>query len=182
MPSRYFLVFPIILLSFDQPRLAKVKVVPGMTVSIPRDWRPMDDLDFSERYPSVRAPLAAYTNDERTVDFSINISATRWRPGDEELAKQFFKASLRNMFDRLEIFREGVREVRGKKYVFFEFESRVNGTRENEALRSPVLKYSFIQYQISPDRTLVFTFNCPARLRDDWQHVADLMMRSVKMK
>ena len=182
MPGRFFFLFAILWLAFDQPKLVKTKVAEGMTVMIPREWRPMDDLDFSQRYPSVRAPLAAFTNQDRTVDFSINISATQWRPGDEEVAQQFFKASLRNMFDRVEILSEGVAVIKGRKYIFFEFESRIHGSREDEALRSPILKYSYIQYLVTPGRTLVFSFNSPVRERDTWQGVAHTMMKSIRIK
>ena len=182
MPGRFFFLCAIFLMAFDQPRLVKTKVADGMTVMIPKEWRPMDDLDFSQRYPSVRAPLAAFTNQDRTVDFSINISATQWRRGDEAVAQQFFKASLRNMFDRVEMLHEGVEEIKGRKYIFFEFESRINGSREDEAIRSPILKYSYVQYLITPGRTLVFSFNSPVRERETWQDIAQTMMKSIRIK
>src|SRR5215203_640912 len=98
-----FLLFSLILASFDQPKLIKTKVSNDITVSIPENWRPMDGLDFTERYPSVRAPLAAFTNEERFADFSINISATRWPDEDVEIAQKFFKASFSNLFDKVEM-------------------------------------------------------------------------------
>ena len=92
----------------DRPKLVKVKVNDSITVSIPREWNAMDALDFTQRYPSVRAPLAAYTNLDRTIDFSINISATQWPDTDLELAQKFFKASVLSMFDRVEMIGTGV--------------------------------------------------------------------------
>src|SRR5690349_17323793 len=98
MPHNFFVLVALLFISADQPKLVKVKVRGDITVSVPKDWRPMDGLDFTERYPSVRAPLAAYTNDERTTDFSVNVSATRWPDANLEMASKFFKASLTNMF------------------------------------------------------------------------------------
>ena len=138
MPGRYLWLVLVVITGFDQPKLVKTKVADGITVSIPEGWRPMDGMDFNERYRSVRAPVAAYTNEERVTDFSVNISATQWPDAKLELAQQFFKASLRNMFDRMEIISEGIHEVKGKKYIFFEFESRVNGTQAQQGLREPV--------------------------------------------
>ena len=154
----------------------------GITMSVPADWRPMDNLDFTERYPSVRAPLAAYTDSEREADISVNISATQWPDADVVLAKSFFKASLLNMFDKVEIINEGVKTIRKKKYIYFEFTSRVNGNRRNESLREPVLKYCYIQYLIEPGRTLVFTFNCPKRMQQTWQPVAQKMMDTMRVR
>src|SRR6478609_7258684 len=100
MKKGLFILLAIILTSFTAPpRLVKTKIADGIVVLIPREFRPMDDLDFSQRYPSVRKPIAAYTNEAREVDFSVNISATQWSESDVEIAKQFFKAGVLNMFD-----------------------------------------------------------------------------------
>jgi hypothetical protein len=142
----------------------------------------MDGLDFTERYPSVRAPLAAYTNEERSADFSINISATRWPDADLELAEKFFKASLMNMVDRVQMIQEGIREISGKKFIYFEFESRINGSKEQLGNADPVLRYSYIQYLIEPRRTLVFSFNCARPERPAWEESADAIMKSLRIK
>lgn len=182
MPHKFFLFTAFALLSFDQPKLVKVKVSDDITVSIPKDWRPMDGLDFTERYPSVRAPLAAYTNEDRNVDFSVNISATRWPDANLEIASKFFKSSLTNMFDRVTMIDEGIREVNGESFIFFEFESRVNGNKNQLGNGDPVLKYSYIQYLVQPQRTLVFAFNCDRRERQSWDRFARAMMNSIKVK
>jgi hypothetical protein len=182
MPAKFFLLIPLFFLSYDQTKLVKVKVTDDITVSIPKDWKPMDGLDFTERYPSIRAPLAAFTNEERSVDFSVNISATRWPDGNTEIASKFFKASLRNMFDRVEMIKEGVREVNGKSFIFFEFESRINGNKNQLGNADPVLKYTYQQYLIQPQRTLVFSFNCARRDRQAWEKAADAMMKNIKIK
>ena len=166
----------------DKPKLVKTKVNDNLTVLIPNDWIPMDAMDFTQRFPSVRAPLAAYTNIERDVDFSINISATQWPDANLEISKKFFKASLMNMFDRVDIIDEGIHEVSKKKVIFFEFESRMEGNRRSQELKDPVLKYTYIQYLVEPNRTLVFSFNCPRRLRNDWQETAHEMMKGIKLK
>lgn len=169
-------------LAADKPKLMKMKVNDQITVSIPRDWHAMDAMDFTQRYPSVRAPLAAYTDADRQVDFSINISATQWPDTNHEIAKQFFKASLKNMFDQVTMLQEGVREVNKKKFIYFEFESRMNGNQRQEGQRDPVGKYTYIQYYLERGRTLVFSFNCPRRMKDDWRETADDMMQRIKIK
>lgn len=171
-----------IFVSADRPKLVKTKVSDGLTISIPQGWRPMDGLDFTERYPSVRAPLAAYTNDERLVDFSVNVSATQWPDTDLELAQKFFKASITNSFDRVTMIDEGIHEINKKRFIFFEFESRVNGNKQREGYGDPITKYTYIQYLIEPGKALVFSFNCPGRVKAEWQETARLMMKAVKVK
>ena len=174
------MMFP--LLAAEPVKLIKTKVNDRITVSVPEGWRPMDALDFTQRYPSVRAPLAAFTDIDRLVDFSVNISATQWPDRDLPMAQKFFKASLTNMFDRVEMIEEGVHTVNKKELIFFEFQSRVNGNRQQEGFTDPVLKYTYIQYYLQADRTFVFSFNCPRRMKDQWQETAREMMNSIKIK
>ena len=177
-------LFPLVLffIAADKVKLTKVKVNDAITVSVPKDWLPMQEEDIIQRYPSVRAPLLAYTNQERVADFSVNISATQWPDDDIELAKKFFKAGLVNVFDRVDMIQEGVREIRGKKLIFFEFESRINGNRQQEGQKDPVVRYTYIQYFIEPGKAIVFSFSCPHRDRELWQETAREMMNDVRIK
>jgi hypothetical protein len=172
----------LVCIAADQPKLIKTKINDQITVSIPKGWRPMDDMDFTQRYPSVRAPLAAYTSEDRLVDFSINISATQWPDADLEMVKSFFKASLMNMFDRVDMISEGVREINGRKFVVFEFETRINGDRQAEGFRDPILKYAHIAYLVEPGKTLVFSFQCPKRMKEEWQKTGQAMIKAIKVK
>lgn len=168
--------------SFTNAKLVKTKVTDDITVSLPTEMFPMTPDDVAQRYPSVRAPLGAFTNQDRVVDFSVNISATNWPDGDAVMAQKFFKASLYNLYDRLEPIDEGTHLLRKKKFFFFEFESRISGDRRKQGFSDPVLRYTFIQYLVEPGRTLVFTFSCPKDLREDWQTTAREIMKSVRVR
>ncbi|MEO0273182.1 MAG: hypothetical protein ABIM30_08880, partial [candidate division WOR-3 bacterium] len=143
---------------------------------------PMDELDLTQRYPSVRQPIAAFTNEEREVDFSVNLSATQWPDANLDMARKFFRAGIYHLFDDVDMIDEGLHQVHGRDFIFFEFESRVKGDRRDLSLQEPVLKYTYIQYLIEPGRTLVFSFHCPRRLRTDWQPTAHAIMKSIKLK
>lgn len=182
MVRKWFCLIALGFFSFDPPKLVKTKMADGITMLIPKGWRPMDALDFSERYPSVRAPLAAYTDYDRLVDVSVNVSATQWPDGNVEMAQRFFKSSIINAFDRVEILQEGVHEVNGRQFVFFEFESTVRGNVREQGQQESILKYSYVQYLILPRRTLVFSFHCPRRMRADWRETAAEIMGSIKVK
>jgi hypothetical protein len=175
-------VVALVAAGFTGPKLVKTKISEGLTINLPRSFRPMDELDLTQRYPSVRQPVAAFTNETREVDFSVNLSATQWPDANLELARKFFKASIYNLFDDVDMIAEGVREVNGRSFIFFEFESRVKGDAREPGLAEPVLKYSFLQYAIEPGRTLVFSFHCPRRLRQEWQPTAHAIMNSIKLK
>jgi hypothetical protein len=183
MRKLVFLVLLVTLFSFDSPpRLVKTSVTKEISMLIPKDFRPMDDLDLTQRYPSVRRPLAGYTNDMRNVDISVNISATQWPDTDAQIAARFFKSSIMNMFDGVEMLSEGIHTVHGKQFIFYEFESRVRGDRANLEFRDPVMNYTYIQYYLGADKTLVFSFTCPKRLRPDWEVSAQKIMKSIRVK
>lgn len=164
------------------PKLVKTKINDEITVSIPANFFPMTPEDITQRFPSVRAPLGAFTNEDRVVDFSVNISATQWPDGDRVIAAKFFKAALFNLYDRVEMINEGVQQVHKKEYIFFEFESRTNANQRREGASEPSLKYTYIQYLVEPGRTIVFTFSCPKTLRGEWEETAHAVMKSVRVK
>lgn len=178
---------PIILLlaglcAFDTAKLVKTKLADGITVMLPRNFRPMAEMDFIDRYPSVRQPIAAYTNEERIVDFSLNVSATQWPDKNTELARKFFKSSIQNMFDQVEWINEGIETINGKQFIFFEFESRLLGNPRADGSQPSIARYTYIQYYLQSKRALVFSFNCPLMIKDNWQETAGIIMKSVKIK
>jgi hypothetical protein len=167
---------------FTTHKLVKTKVTDNITVSIPVEFYPMTEEDIVQRYPSVRQPLGAYTDQDRIVDFSANISATQWPDANLEMASRFFKAGMQNLYDRVEFIDEGIKGIKKKQYIYFEFESRINGDRYELGSKEPILKYTYIQYLVEPGRTLVFTFNCPRSQREVWQETAHEIMESIRVK
>jgi len=182
MQKVLFLILLTIALPVDDPKLVKVKISNEITAMLPKDFVPMGELDFSQRYPSVRKPIGAYTNPDHEVDFSVNISATSWPDTNLEMAQKFFKSGVMNMFDRVEILSEGIHEVNGRKLIYLEFETRIRGDLSTLGNTEPILKYAYLEYLVEPSRTLVFSFNCPARLKSEWQETAGKIMKSVKIK
>lgn len=172
----------LILTASAPTKLVKTKIGSDITVSLPPELYPMTPEDIAQRFPSVRAPLGAFTSQDRVVDFSVNVSATQWPDGNEEIAKKFFKAALFNLYDKVDLVSEGVHEYRKKKYIFFEFESRINSSKRVEGGSEPILKYTYTQYLVEPGRTLVFTFSCPRAVREEWQETAHNVMKSIRVK
>lgn len=181
---RRIIVFLVVLalFGFAPSKLVKTKVADGITISLPAELSLMTPEDIVQRYPSVRAPLAAYTDLNRTLDFSVNLSATQWPDADLEMARKFFKASIQSFYDRVDVIEEGVHEVHKKKLIFLEFESRVNGNKMVLGEQAPVYRYTYIQYLVEPGRTLVFSFNCPKSSKEDWQETVRAMMKTVRIK
>jgi hypothetical protein len=174
--------FLISLFAFAPSKLVKTKVGEGITVTLPTTLKPMTEEDIIQRYPSVRAPLGAFTNPNRDADFSVNISATQWVQTDLEIAAQFFKSGIYNLYDRVDLINSGIQTIDKKKFIYYEFESRVNGNKMKEAERQPIYRYTYVEYYIEKGRTLVFAFNCPKDHRTEWEASARAIMKSVRLK
>lgn len=166
---------------FKDLKLKKTKIADGISVMLPDDFFPMTPDDVAQRYPSVRKPIAAYSNEDRMVDFSVNISATQWREGDIEIAKGFIKASISNMFDKVKVHQEDIREINGNTFIIFEIESRINGDRLGLETTEPAVKYSYLQYLLKNGKMYVFSFHAPLRYIQTWQPIANEVMNSVKI-
>lgn len=180
---RILYLFGLLILTAGAPgKLVKTKVGDGISVSLPAELMAMTPDDIAQRFPSVRAPLGAWSNEDRVVDFSVNISATKWPDADVPLAQKFFKAGLSNLYDRLDMSDEGIVVLHKKRFIFFEFDSRINGDRRKEGYQDPILKYTYIMYLVERGRTLVFTFSCPKDLKQDWQATAKAIMHSVHVR
>ncbi|HMI66429.1 MAG TPA: hypothetical protein VK517_10355 [Cyclobacteriaceae bacterium] len=163
-------------------KLIKTKIAEGITVTLPSELKRMPEEDVALRYPSVRAPLGAFTNQDRVVDFSVNVSATQWPDENLEMAKQFFKAGIYNLYDRIEMIHEGIYEIHKKKFIYFEFESRLGASKMKLMSQEAITTYTYIQYIIEPGRAIVFSFNCPREHREEWQEKAAAIMKSVRVK
>jgi hypothetical protein len=181
--KRFILFLSIVsLFGFTPSKLIKTKIAEGITISLPPELSPMTTDDIIQRYPSVRAPLAAYTDLNRTLDFSVNISATQWPDANLEMAQKFFKSSIHSFYDRVDMIDEGIHTLHKKRLIFFEFESRVNGNKLTLGEQQPVFRYTYIQYLVEPERTLVFTFNSPKSSKEDWQENVRAMMKTIRIK
>jgi hypothetical protein len=177
-----YLISAIILLALGAimpQKLIKVKLDDSVTVYIPEDFIPMTPEDMQQRYSSHRRPLALYTDPQRIIDFGVNRSYSVWQEGDLELLKEFYLASIIDLYDTVVLVDSGIRTVNKHEFVFFEFESTVYP--ENDFQRS-VSKYTYLMYGLSGGTTFLFNFTCPRYLKDEWQDTAREMMNRVKLK
>jgi hypothetical protein len=116
------------------------------------------------------------------IDFSIKTSATQWPDANIEMSLKFFKAGIYNLYDRVEMINEGIQEIHKKNYIYFEFDSRLNGDQRSLGDQDSILKYSYVLYLVEKNRTLVITFSCPDHLKEDWQETARAVMMSLHIK
>lgn len=183
-PLIYLSLALLLLCSFQGPAndLVKTKVTENIELGIPKTFQPMTEELMNQRYLTARKPIAAYTNDRQTVDFTVSTSNTRWQPSDLPILKDFYKASLLELYDEVDFSREEVEEINGKNFVVFEFSSIVRPDENALTPQQPIRKYTRIQYTVHGGKTLVFNFSCPQSQQQQWESTAAEMMQSIKIE
>lgn len=170
--------------AFRADQLVRTEIYEGISVELPEPFRPMSEALLQEKYLAARRPLAAYTDPNQQVAFGLNVSNTRWQAGDLAMLKDFFRASLLELYDEVDFIKEEIKEINGQSFAVFEFVSVVRPDEDELSFtnRKPIRQYTYIQYTIHQKKTWIFDFSLPARAQNEWQETAQEMMSSVRMK
>jgi hypothetical protein len=179
--QKLFIFF--LLLNFQPVKLKKVDLTEKVSVSLPLDFQVMTDEDIVRKYFSSRKPVAAFTQPDRTADFSFNENATPWQKQDLNLLRDFYRSGIRRLYTKVEFFQENIRTIGKREFAVFEFVAEV---REDDKISPEFGKttrtYEYIQYTIENRKVLIFHFSCPARLQPQWRSVAKEIMQTIKVK
>jgi hypothetical protein len=166
---------------YQSTPLVKVKVDDNITVGLPADFERLQQSEINLKYVSSKQPLAVYSDRSRVADFSVNVAFSRWKPEDLEMMRGFYKSSIMGLYDEVRFIKESFEEVNDRKYVVFEFVSTVKA-EEGILNTEPISKYTYIQYTIVNYKTVLFHFNCPYMMKDQWSDIAGNIMQTVKIR
>jgi hypothetical protein len=116
----------------------------------------------------------------RLVELGVNRSYSVWADGDYNMMHDVYKSSILQLYDEVEFMKEEIVQIKKQIFVVFEFVSQI---KPDEGTSSgPISKYTYLQYTVHNDQTLVFNFNCPRHAMDEWQDTANEIMNSVVIK
>jgi hypothetical protein len=166
---------------FQSIKYVKTKVNDDITLKLPEEFTLMTQQELNSKYVTSRTPVAAYTDFSKTVDLGVNIAYSRWNAEDLEIMQSFYKSNIMGLYDEVQFISEGIEEINGREYAVFEFESVVRDTEGTTITSSAISKFVRIQYTIVKSKTVLFTFACPSRTKDQWAPVAREILQSVKI-
>ncbi|MEN8250327.1 MAG: hypothetical protein ABFS32_15445 [Bacteroidota bacterium] len=166
-------------LSANAQKFVKHKVTENIKLKLPQEFVLMTDEDKEQRYQSARIPIALFTDNDRLAEFGINRSYSVWQEGDMKMLKEFYQASIVELFDKVEFIDQGIKTINKRDYVFFEFESVVYP--ENKFQRN-ITKYTYVMYTLAGGTTYVFNFTSELSVKEKWQESAHKIMESIKLK
>ena len=167
---------------YGQDPMTKVLVQEQIELQIPQEFIEMNAQDIRNKFISYKQPLAGYTTMDRRVDLIINVNPTPWMDQDIQLLQEFYRSNILNLFDEVNFMQEEVRNINGRDYAVFEFISTVKGDPNSFRNQAAVVDYTWVQYTIKDQQAYVFTFHCPAQLKNRWQPTATEIMTSLQFK
>jgi hypothetical protein len=170
-----------LLTSFQEVKLVKTKVNESITLLLPHEFTPMDQVELNRKYVSPKPPVAAYTDYSKEIDLGINIAYSRWNQEDLEIMKSFYKSNIMGLYNDVQFITENVQEINGRTFVVFEFIGSVLDTEGTTFNQGAINKFIRIQYTIVQGKTVLFNFSCPERLKELWMPVVSQIMESVKI-
>lgn len=181
--KRIFILFLscFLFLSFQQVRYVKTKVSDEISLLLPEEFTIMSQADLNTKYASSKPPLAVYTDFSRYVDLGVNVAYSQWDKDDLEIMKSFYKSNIMGLYSEVQFITEDIENVNGKDFAVFEFTSSVYDEEGTTINSGAISKYVRIQYCIVNNKTVLFNFSCPARLKDKWSPIAKEILQSVQI-
>ncbi|MFN8416733.1 MAG: hypothetical protein U0U66_10415 [Cytophagaceae bacterium] len=166
-----------------------VKMVDGVWSSMPKDFVVMSDDDVAKKYPSTKKPVAMYTNLDRTVDYGLNISKSKWGGADLKLLKDIYKSTILQSYDTVTFIKEDIVEVNGRPYIRYEFDATFDGNIGYHYMMISILVKTNAEAIEDKDALLpgnakhimIFNFYAPVHLKATYQPIAETMLMSLKV-
>lgn len=178
-----------LLCSADVPKMRTVSLVEGINVQLPKDFVLMSDDDIATKYPSTKKPVSLYTSLDRTVDFGLNISKSRWSGVDIDLLHKVYKSTILESYDTVTFSKDTVEYINGRPYSVFEFISTFDKTTKYQYFQFTILAQTKVEAReetgdLMPgnaNHIVIFNMTAPAKDKSKWQDVAKASMGSIRI-
>ena len=168
---------------FQEEKLKKVQLSKAVATSLPESLRAMTDDEIARRFYTYRKPLASFTTTDLTVNFSFNEAVTPWRKEDTELLRNMYRASIPQLYSKVDFMQQDIKTINNRSFAVFEFTSEIREENKESMNYGKVTRgYDYIQYTVENGKVLIFHFSCPFLLKDKWQATARAIMQTVRIK
>lgn len=156
------------LITFEKITLPNTKV----QMFLPEQFLPMQETVRNVKYPSRNAPDFIVTSMDTTVNFGFNVLPVRLEEGGTKAMSRQFQEALRNINPSIRISEcvDNTATDKGSEMSWFGF--------KGYALDGQIYNRMYI---IRLAKTALHgIFNCPPRVRDQWEDIADQCFRSAE--
>jgi hypothetical protein len=180
----FFSIFPISVWcqSYNWEKQKVQDALNTFTFEIPDSFFLMSEADKSSKVESYRKSIVSYTSMDRQTDFGINRAFSRFRYEDLELVRQFYRASLLNLYTNANFIQDEILEINGRKYAVFELDTSVSDEDRVFGEGRTIKKYVYVMYTVVDNNTIVVNFQAPLFQKATYRKIADSIMKSLQIK
>lgn len=165
------ILFP--LFSFSQIKVdQKMSILNGkVEFLVPKELSKITDEIWKIKYGNAKQPVLALSDKDGEANLIGQMTNQDWEEANLDEYKNFRIENLKKTRPNLKVLEEGNKEINGKKVVFFKFMT--------EAVDTKIFNYYF--FTVVNGKILIFTFNCPEKLKSSWETVGDQIVSSLKI-
>lgn len=186
MKTKVSLLFAFFLIFISQHIVAQgikvIKPTEYIKIEVPEDYYVLSEDEKLLTFPSIRMPISAVTNLNKSAMLGINKSNNLWSENDLDILKLFYKSNIQALHDEVSFLKEEIKEINGRKFIIFEFTSVTkndgNVFKESKAIK----KYNYIQYAIVKNDIIIFNFYTSLNLMNQLRDEVTNMMGSIILK
>lgn len=160
--------------SFGQIKLdQKISILDQkVELLLPKELSKMTEDMWKIKYGNLKQPILAFSDKDGEVNLIGQMTNQNWEEKNLDEYKNFRIENLKKTRSDLQFLENGIKDISGKKVGFFKFMS--------QAIDSKVFNYYF--FSIVDDKIIIFTFNCPEKLKGSWEKAGDEIVASLKIK
>ena len=156
----------------DKPQVnyEQIKLFRGrMKILLPENLKDMPDYLAKKKYPSKHRPPVILMNEDNTVNYSFHLMENPLPENQLEKAMGGMIKGLKKAMPQAEFEKTSYVEENGKKIAWTAY--------ENEVLDGRLF---FIVFMTPVDGKVLYgAFNCPAKMREEWEEHALYSIKSI---
>ncbi len=161
--------------SFAQPQLITQEIGDEISMLVPAELTRANPAMQRSTSPA----LAMFITTDGQTDLAVNYAQLRWGEADPKLLSQFYKANILNLYDQVNMLDEGIKEINGRAYIYFEFSGDIVDEPNAFAAERKSSDYTYIMYTIQDNGVLIFRFTSPASRMNYWRRPVAEVMQSI---
>lgn len=165
------LLFPT--LGFCQAKLDSITLQSGkINLLAPIEFKSMSDEMWTAKYHSRKRPILVLSDEDGEVNLIADLTQLTATENQIPAFKEAQLQQLKKSRPDMTVLDEGVKTINGKKIGYFKFLT--------QAVDQKVFNYYF--FTVVNGKILLFSFNSIEKLQKKWEHTADEIVASLKIK
>lgn len=142
-----------------------------VSLSLPENFWLMPKHLLQAKYPAASRPTEVYSNKSGTVSTAVNQTNNAIKLDQLPQLLPVFNKQFSNLYPTIKWSKKEVVKINDRDFIVLEFET--------PAIDTPI--YNLMAVSSLEGRMLMVSFNCPIRMKVEWQEKAKKIINSIKI-